>query len=773
MATFLTALSGLFYLPWMLTGLAVLSIPLLIHLLNRRRFDVVEWGAMQFLQLSEVTRRRLLLEEILLMLLRMGLLALLVLALAGPFLDLPSTGFLQAGKSRDVVYLLDRSASMASIDNFSEQSADSKAKEWIEQHIKSLGGEDQIAILNVRDHTRGLMETLSSDRARVNEVLEKSRLNDGTARWPEALQKAHSILEKSHKSLKEIILLGDNQKFGLADSETLFRWELMKEKQATTSIVGSDAKHRLWYVNLAQERDGSIPNMGLGNISCSRPVAAVDREVQFRCELLLSGQESYAPPYRIRLEVDGKVVRDLPPPPIAKDNQNLGREGKIPLSFSHRFSKPGNHLVSLILEPDPPRDARPPGYKIKDQIPGDNRQDFALEVVTALPVLLVSENGSTEKGTSIFIRDALAPARDRNPSVQIRSIKLAELNGDSLQSENPPRVVILHDLSSLKQSQVDALTSYLNQGGGLLITLGSHVSAVDYNRDLWKNGEGWLPARIDEIKGTEGQKGQSARPDPESFLHPVLNLFAKETSGGFGDCWFSRWWSLSTPGRNVNSFPVGQLQSPSGKYPFMMERDLPQGRVLLCAVPLDNTWQSNIVDLPAFVPLLHETVYYLAGTRVSEFNLKPGQPIRYRFAAESIDGFRITTPEGKDFPLSTQPGDPDSLFVQVNKREDVWQLVYEGTFDPGIYRLHTPSQEVVYFVVPSDPRESNLTPCSSDDQNRVQELTGVQFAQDSESILNGSQSPNFRQDLWPYFLLALLGFLCMEVWATRRMVMNR
>ena len=46
----------------MLFGLAELVIPPLIHLLNRRRYDVVDWGAMQFLQVSETTRRRLLLE---------------------------------------------------------------------------------------------------------------------------------------------------------------------------------------------------------------------------------------------------------------------------------------------------------------------------------------------------------------------------------------------------------------------------------------------------------------------------------------------------------------------------------------------------------------------------------------------------------------------------------------------------------------------------------------------------------------------------------------
>src|SRR5688572_31578560 len=96
----------------MLLGLVAVAIPPIIHLLNRRRYDVVDWGAMQFLQVSVVTRRRILIEEILLMGLRMGLIAVLVLALAQPFSD---RNVLSAGgrPSRDVVLVFDGSASMS------------------------------------------------------------------------------------------------------------------------------------------------------------------------------------------------------------------------------------------------------------------------------------------------------------------------------------------------------------------------------------------------------------------------------------------------------------------------------------------------------------------------------------------------------------------------------------------------------------------------------------------------------------------------------------
>ena len=76
------------FLNWlMLIGLAAIAIPIIIHLLNRQRATIVDWGAMRFLMESLTSRkRRILIEEIILMCLRCLAVALLALALARPFL---------------------------------------------------------------------------------------------------------------------------------------------------------------------------------------------------------------------------------------------------------------------------------------------------------------------------------------------------------------------------------------------------------------------------------------------------------------------------------------------------------------------------------------------------------------------------------------------------------------------------------------------------------------------------------------------------------------
>lgn len=100
----------------MLLGLAGIALPIIAHLLSRRRFDVVAWGAMQFLNPSRKTRRRLKLEELLLLLLRIGLIALIVFAVTRPII--PSgwlSGYRSAG-SRTVVLIIDGSNSMSRTD---------------------------------------------------------------------------------------------------------------------------------------------------------------------------------------------------------------------------------------------------------------------------------------------------------------------------------------------------------------------------------------------------------------------------------------------------------------------------------------------------------------------------------------------------------------------------------------------------------------------------------------------------------------------------------
>src|SRR5262245_53291765 len=97
-----------------IVGLGLVSVPIIIHLLNRRRFKIVKWGAMSFLLSAyKKTRRRLELESLILLLLRAAAVLLIGLAIARPLLSPDSPLAIASGGPRDVILAIDGSWSMA------------------------------------------------------------------------------------------------------------------------------------------------------------------------------------------------------------------------------------------------------------------------------------------------------------------------------------------------------------------------------------------------------------------------------------------------------------------------------------------------------------------------------------------------------------------------------------------------------------------------------------------------------------------------------------
>src|SRR5438067_9171797 len=137
-----------FFAPALLFGLAALAIPPIVHLLNRRRFDVVDWAAMQFLQLSERTRKKIFLEQLLLMLVRMGLILILVLGVASPWVRLPWLAQIAPRPNRDAVIILDGSYSMAYAKD--GRTAHDAAREWAGEFLNRLQPGDAVAVFQAK-----------------------------------------------------------------------------------------------------------------------------------------------------------------------------------------------------------------------------------------------------------------------------------------------------------------------------------------------------------------------------------------------------------------------------------------------------------------------------------------------------------------------------------------------------------------------------------------------------------------------------------------------
>src|SRR5918993_412065 len=82
-----------FLSPILLWGLALASVPIIIHLLNRRRFRLIDWAPMKYLKLTiKTNRRRMRIEQFLLLAVRTLAVVALILAVARPVLSATGLG---------------------------------------------------------------------------------------------------------------------------------------------------------------------------------------------------------------------------------------------------------------------------------------------------------------------------------------------------------------------------------------------------------------------------------------------------------------------------------------------------------------------------------------------------------------------------------------------------------------------------------------------------------------------------------------------------------
>jgi hypothetical protein len=802
----------------MLFGLAALIIPPLIHLLNRRRYDVVDWGAMQFLQVSETTRRRLLIEELLLMLLRMGLIALMVLALAAPHAVSPF--FAQAGgrPGRDVVLIFDGSYSMGSADA-KGKTAHEAAKEWALTFLSDLKQGDSVAVLQAKQQVVPVLADPTKDLEKARDAITRLPAPRGGCDWPRALREAHKILAARGNAVQgEIIALSDGQRYGWADGEALFHWEMLRNnlRAAAAKTDETIKKPRVWVVNVAADRPTNPPNYALLPLASTRAVAGVGQRLKFKSAIAVSGEQSYEPPHRIRLEVDGKPVARLKPPAQAPLSGV-----QVPLTFSQRFLTPGSHLVSVILEPDPPEEKRPKGYRLKDTLPGDNRQDMAIEIVDALPVLLVDGDTRLSKESSTFFLDqALSQSPDpkKPPIVRTRTVPFKQFEPSLLKTDldknrpgSRPHVLVLADVPKLSAGQQNAIARFLEEGGGVLVIVSERVETerAFYNKELYRGGRGWLPAQLDQVMGEQKKPELAAAPDLRRFHHPSLELLREKADYHMDRARFPRWWKVSVPPGQNASVPVALLTTTD---PLLVEKPYRGGRVLLCTVPLDESWGANLPSLPALPVLAHELVYYLADTRAAEHNLKPGQPIRYRLPPALAEAgekqpslLLVTPPEGglRLYPYAAGKNGEDANGVGALPHEVVWQvpgqlerrlkveltpLQHESLRDTGVYHVrpahHSPlaaggyqlnliEGAGAYYVVQPDHRESDLTPATPEDRKKVASLVPLEYQNEQRPVAQAMVESSETQDLWWWLMIGVVLLLCSEVWMTRRMVKGR
>lgn len=707
----------------LLAGLVAVVVPPLIHLFTRRRFDVAPWAAMQFLEPGHRTRRRVFLDEWLLMAVRMALIALIAVGLAAP---VETAGWLAWGDrsaGRDFALVVDQSGSM--VVGLNRQTV----LRWFDEFRNGLNASDRVAVIRAGPAATVVLP-LTADIDAVRSALNSLPEPRGGCNSPATFALARQILAQSQRP-KSIVALTDGQRHGWADPATEQRWVM-------PSPTASDRTTDLVTARLAPDRPADLVRWQLQPIRAARALALAERPVVLRSELQRLGNGELPRPV-VRLFVDGEPAGVVEP---AAGGTQAGQPIEVRRSFSH----PGSHWISHRLA-----DAN--GNEI-------DRQDLAIEVVAALPVLVVDGDarGGPDRHGVEFLREALAPARDPSPGVIVRVVSSNDFDPRMLTRDlrgpgTKPAALVLADVARLKAEQSAAVAAFLDAGGGVLVTLGERADASFYTQELYRGGRGWLPAAVGPWTGP-GDLVKAAQPMTGDMLHSALELFRGSGSGTLADARFARWRTLTPAGNAEKAATIARL---TGDMPLLVEGRRANGRVIVAAVPFDDAGPSNVVELPAYAPLIHELIAYLSGSRTAGTMLAAGQPFVWSLPADvPAEGWTLTLPDSSSRTLTATDH----------------RIVIDDTWLPGAYVLRNDRGPVRYFVVADDAAEANLTPLDDQDLAKLQKwLPGLRWVETAADVFRGAATERTTDMTWLAFA-GVIALLCTELWMTRRRALS-
>ena len=732
----------------MLLGLLGLSLPILVHLISKRRYDVVQWGAMQFLELGRNQRRKLRLEQLLLMLLRMALIALIVFALARPWVSSRWFSSLAERKSRDIVLIVDGSYSMG----FEGRglTPHQTAVRWAHRLIDELQGGDTVMLIDSRDQVRTVIPSPSHDLDLIREELDQIPAPSGTSDLSAAVGKAVNLLSQGTNTAREIVVLTDGQALGWHAQENS-TWARVDD-----AVEQAKFPPRIWVADVTKIDGGNADaltltdraNYVVDRIELSRELTVPSFPVRIQTKISRYGSGGGQTVRQVDLEVDGQRLVDQ------RRTISLAPGEEETLEFEYRFPTVGSHLVSVVVE--------------NDALPGDNRADAVVVVEPALPVLLVDGDPSLEptQSETFFLRAALTPSVAETPLIQATSVPL------SAYTSNPPnlsdyRAVVLADVPRLSADEWKRLEAYVGQGGGLFVALGDQVDSANYNKFGFSDGEGLIPYRLNTIRTDD----EGVHVLNGSLDSTWLAMHRQDKGGELHTARFQKWWHTDLPPRTeplndaeLELLPTVAAQLEPGD-PLLIEQRYGSGRVIVATSPCDlrSGWNTLAARRDVFVPLMHELLFYLSG-QVTGRNTESGSPIGMPVSSD-IDpsAYVFRDPADHDRPPTPQEDEDGQLSLRLH-----------DTDLPGVYRLiattDSASQPPEYFVVNFDRTESDLTLLSEADRLSLERNERLSFLSGRDELVDRlyDDAPNF--ELFRFLMLAFLAILVGEVFMTRRLV---
>ncbi len=647
-----------FLSPWMLVGVAGLLVPLLIHLIGRRRAKVVRFAALDFLMASKrKTARRLQLRERLLFAVRALVCLAIPLALAKPVTSCQSSGpAVERGPQAAVLVVDD---SFASGYRLGHETLLARAVGEARRILDQLGPEAEVAVLRASEAADNPGE-LTRDQLRVRDTLGNLEPTARPADLTRALARAGQLLAGSSHQRRTVYLLSPLPAAALRPGEP--PW--------------GEAGPRLEIVDI---RGGAtLPNRAVVHATVEADAASGSRGIAVTAEIEAFGGEPLDD-VAVSLRVADRVV--------ATGTVDL-RPGQRQVKRFLATLPPGRRAAAIAVELEP------------DALPGDDRRWLHTEVRDEIRVLLVDGDPRTTRHDDelYYLKAALRPGDRADTGTSVTAITADDLGTAELDTFD---VVVLANVSALPADRVARLDRWVRAGGGLMVTLGDHATAAAYRATMLP----LLPQELaDPIDATWGaapdeQAGRALHLTKWDVDHPIFAPFTLDAPG-LREASFQRVFLL---GPTTDTSDRKVLARYTNGAAALVEAARGDGRLLLFTSTIDRDWNDLVIH-PGYLPAMQQSVRYLARKqqRRHEDDLLVGHGLALPTLELARLEVRAPSGHGTVFEGERIAGRSFVRFLKTDR--------------PGIYRVFgadlqgsTSEHDELAFAVNLDPRGSDLT----------------------------------------------------------------
>ena len=348
-----------FIAPLFFAALAALAIPVLIHLIQREKKQILRFPSLMFIQrvpYKSIQRRRI--HNWLLLMVRLAALALIVLAFARPFFerqDLAPTGT----GAREVVVLLDQSYSIGYADRWE------RARAAAYDAINGLGAADRGSVVLFSSGAEiALRSTAAGEQARLTAAVAAAKPTDGATRYAPALKVAGSILAESPLPRREVILISDFQRGGWRGEEGA---RLPEGSQVTPVLIGGGT---------------DAPNVSVTAVSLARSAFSNQERVAVTAVVVNRGMRSLT---------NGQLVLEIGGRPIQTERLDVEASSSASVTFAP---------VSLSAN------MRGTVRAGADALAADNAFNFVISPAQPVRVVVVDRGGTGS--ATLYLTRALA-----------------------------------------------------------------------------------------------------------------------------------------------------------------------------------------------------------------------------------------------------------------------------------------------------------------------------------------------------------------------------